>query len=211
SRPRVCVVICRGFTPYLISGRKLFPGGSGMPRYTCVLVAIFTLLAAPCADAGVLLTFFPASSYNANTATMDTTLGITGYTIVTFESTSLIPGLSINLSGGVPNTTWTTLPALFNGNVCPGVADNQFWYGADSVINTTTNQISNCSGPPNIATFMAFQYAPGATSIGLGLSNFQSTTSPVFAITQHELFVNGTDMGVLESLAGPNWTPGLVR
>jgi hypothetical protein len=49
--------------------------------------------------------FFPASDFNSNTTLMDTTLGLTGYTIDGFESTTLIPGLTISLSGGVPSAT----------------------------------------------------------------------------------------------------------
>jgi len=71
---------------------------------------------------------------------MDATLGITGYTVDTFETTTLIPGLSIVLSGGVATTTFSgTLPNLFNTNVCPGLSDNTAWDGNDAVINTITN------------------------------------------------------------------------
>jgi hypothetical protein len=57
-----------------------------------------------------------------------------------------------------------------------------------------------------------FNITPGASSFGIGLANFQSTSpaSPAFPITQHELYINGTDMGVLETLAGANWTPGIT-
>jgi hypothetical protein len=143
---------------------------------------------------------------------MDATLGVTGFTEDTFETTTLISGLTIALTGGVTPTTFSgTLPTLFDQSVCPGLTDNSVWDGTHGVINTTTNTMSNCTGPANIATLATFNYAPGATSFGIGMGNFQSLSSPSFPITNHELFVNGVDQGVLETLAGANWTPGLAR
>jgi hypothetical protein len=163
------------------------------------------------AHAGIILNFFPVSDYNPVTATMDATLGVTGFTLDSFETTTLIPGVTIVLSGGVPLTTFTTLPALLDQGICPGLTDNSSWDGTHVVSNITTNTFSNCNGPANIASSMALNYAPGTTSLGVGFGNFQSLNSPMFPITNHELFVNGTDMGVLETLAGANWTPGLAR
>ncbi len=54
------------------------------------------------AHAPMITSFFPASTYNANTALMDAALGITGYTTITFETTTLLPGLTITLTGGSP-------------------------------------------------------------------------------------------------------------
>ena len=165
------------------------------------------------AHAGIILNFFPVADYNANTATMDATLGTTGYTIDNFETTTLIPGLTITLSGGVPLTTFTSLPALLDQGACPGLTDNTAWDGTHVVANITTNTFSNCTGPANIASSMALNYVPGTTSLGVGFGNFQSVSTPPsqFPITNHELFVNGIDEGVLETLAGANWTPGLAR
>jgi hypothetical protein len=165
------------------------------------------------AQANIVLTFFPASDFNSNTTLMDTTLGLTGYTIDGFESTTLIPGLTISLSGGVPSTTWASLPNLFNENTCGNLTQNAAWDGTDTVINIPTNSMSNCSSPANIANVITFNYAPGTTSFGLGMGNFQSLDTPPnqFPITNHELFVNGVEEGVLETLAGANWTPGLQR
>ena len=162
------------------------------------------------ARASIVLTFFPAADFNPNSAVMDTTLGLTGYTIDGFESTTLISGLTISLSGGVPSTTWTSLPNLFNENTCGNLTQNAAWDGTDTVINIPTNSMSNCSSPANIANVITFNYAPGTTSFGLGMGNFQSLGGPI-AITNHELFVNGMDEGVIETLAGANWTPGLQR
>jgi 6-phosphogluconolactonase (cycloisomerase 2 family) len=168
----------------------------------------------PVPNAGIKLNFFPNTVYNANTAAMDTALGTTGYTIDSFETTALIPGLTIQLSGGVPTTTWTSLPNLFNGNTaCPGQTSGQAWDGTDTASNQILNQITSCSSSPGVANLTTFNYAPGATSFGIGLSNFQSVNppSPSFPVTNHELFVNGVDMGVLETLAGAAWSPGLTR
>jgi hypothetical protein len=163
------------------------------------------------AHAGVILNFFPVSAFNANTATMDATLGTTGFTVDTFETTTLIPGLTITLSGGVPLTTFTSLPALFDTSVCGSLSANSQWDGANAVINIPTNAVSNCSTPANIASQIALNYAPGATSFGVGFGNFQSLSFTQIPITNHELFVNGVDLGVLETLAGANFTPGLAR
>jgi RHS repeat-associated protein len=167
----------------------------------------------PSANAGIKLNFFPNTDYNANTAAMDQALGTTGYTIGSFETPALIPGLAIQLSGGVPTTTWTSLPNLLDGDVCPGLTSDQAWDGTNTASNQIVNQISNCNSDPNLAKITTFNYASGATSFGIGLSNFQSVNpqSPLFPVTNHELFVNGVDMGVLETLAGTAWSPGLTR
>ena len=175
--------------------------------------AVLSLLLLPGirqAQASIVETWFPASSYNSNTAAMDATLGITAYTKDTFETTALIPGLTITLSGSVPSTTWAALPTTFNPHTQgDGFETNNQWDGTDVVDNGTNNQLF---GNP-WASVITFNYAPGATSFGIGLSSFQSTNppSPMFPITNHELFVNGVDIGTIEALAGANWTPGIVR
>jgi hypothetical protein len=181
-----------------------------MFKYVVRTLAATALLALS-AHAGVILNFFPVADYNANSATMDATLGTTGFTIDTFETTTLIPGLTVTLTGGVPLTTFTSLPNLFDQGVCGALSDNSAWDGTHGVINSTTNMVSNCSTSANIASQITLNYAPGSTSFGLGFGNFQSLNAPSFPITNHELFVNGTDLGVLETLAGANWTAGLAR
>ncbi len=164
-------------------------------------------------NAGISLHFFPTTAYNTDTAAMDATLGTTGYTIDDFETTALIPGLTIQLSGGVPATTWTSLPNLFDGDACPGLTSGAAWDGTDTASNQIANQVVNCNGTAGSANLTTFIYAPGATSFGIGFSNFQSVNppSPAFPVTNHELFVNGVDMGVLETLASAAWSPGLAR
>jgi hypothetical protein len=156
-----------------------------------------------------MLTWFSASGFNANTAIMDANFGITGYIEDGFETTALISGLTITLSGNVPTTTWTTLPTVFNPNTQgDGNETNNQWDGSDVVDNATNNQLSGGSW----ATLTKFNYAPGAFSFGIGLSSFQSPSSPGgLGVGNHELFVNGVDMGMIETLAPPNWSPGVVR
>jgi len=166
---------------------------------------VYSLHASP------ILNFFPVSSFDANTSAMDATLGVTGFTVDTFENATLIPGLTYTLGGGVPTTTYSTLPALFSESACGSLTADSVWDGTDGVTNTTGNAPSNCSTPTNIANTITFNYASGASSFGIGFGNFQSPNSPQFPITNHELFVNGIDMGELETLAGSNWTAGLAR
>ena len=177
-----------------------------------VIAVAAVLLPASSQAATITLTFFTASTYSPNSAVMDTTLGITGYTIDTFEQTSFIAGLSMTLSGGVPTTTLTSLPALLDESAC-GALSAAAWDGSHYASNMTTNQFSNCNLPANIANLTTFDYAPGAASFGIGLANFQSTSppSPQFPITNHELFINGVSQGVLEVLAGANWSSGIMR
>jgi hypothetical protein len=165
------------------------------------------------ATAAPILTFFPNTAYNPNTAVMDATLGTTGRPTDNFETTTLLPGLTIVLSGGVATTTETSLPALFNGDTFSSFTANQAWDGTDTASNAIGNLPNSTTTPTNIANLITFLYAPGTLSFGIGLSNFQSTSplSSQFPLTNHELFVNGVDMGVLETLAGSNWSPGLVR
>lgn len=174
----------------------------------CLVVTLGFLVLAPSAGANITLTFYPASTFNSNTSVMDAALGITGYSIDNFESTTLLPGLTITISGGVPTTTWTALPAVFNASLC-GTLTNYPWDGQATATNATGNLMNSCNTPTNLAQETTFTYWPGTTSFGVGLSNFQSPNSPEFPITNHELFINGTDIGVLETLAGANWTPGL--
>jgi hypothetical protein len=177
-----------------------------------VALVLAVVLAAPRAHAAIILNFFPASDFNANTAVMDAALGITGYTIDTFEQTALLSGLSISLTGGVPATTWTSLPNLFDTGVCGSLSVGA-WDGTHAATNSITNSLNSCTTPTGLAALATFNYAPGTTSFGISLSNFQSVNppSPQFPVTNHELFVNGVDVGVLETLAGANWSPGIVR
>ncbi len=88
------------------SGRRT-PGG--------LTLAAAALLVGTQAHAAIISNWFPASDYNANTPAIDGTLGITGYTIDSFASTSFISGLTVTLSGGITTTTWASLPNRLSG------------------------------------------------------------------------------------------------
>ena len=183
-----------------------------LPKLAIAAFAIAVILSAPVGVAAPVLTFFPNSAYNANTAVMDATLGTTGRLTDDFETTALISGLTIVLSGGVVTTVETSLPALFNGDTFSAFTQNQFWDGTHTASNAIGNLPNSTTNPTNIANLITFNYAPGTLSFGIGLSNFQSTNTPGgLGVTQHELFVNGADIGVLEALADGSFTPGLVR
>src|SRR5262249_22674165 len=134
----------------------------------------------------------------SNTSVMDAALGISGYSIDTFEQTPLLPGLTVTLTGGVPVTVWTSLPNLFDVGVCGQLSAGE-WDGTHAAASLITNQVDNCFNPSSIAGMTTFAYAPGATSFGLGFGNSQSLSppSPDFPTTNHELFVNGVDLGVI--------------
>jgi hypothetical protein len=157
------------------------------------------------------VTFFPASDYNPDTPVMDATFGTTWYLIDTFEATPLLPGLSITLSANIDPSpvTWTSLPNLYPVSTETVTVDNE-WDGSDVATNNPQNQYG---GNTDYSTVITFNYPAGAASVGIGLANFQSLTppSPFYPITQHDLFVNGVDLGTIEVLAGNNWTPGIVR
>jgi hypothetical protein len=171
------------------------------------LALIVGLLGAQSVIAAPTLHFFPGSTYNASTTTMDATLGTTGRTTDNFETTAFIPGLTIVLSGGNISSpiTETSLPGLFDGAMFPGLTDNQFWDGTHNATSASGNVPNNCCTPTNLANLTTFNYAPGTLSFGIGLSNFQPTGP-------HELFVNGVAIGTLETLfPDPSWTIGFTR
>lgn len=195
-------------------------------------VAFATMLLVARADAQVpctlsgntcIIKFFNASYYNPITQWMDIHLGITGYTVDTFETLPFIPGLTIELSGfqnRSPPVLWTMLPALYPGIICAGY---QAWDGTHTATNEPTNNILNCNDSSGSAQFTTFNAPTGTISFGLGLSNFQSlcttTTNCNYPpVTNHGLWINGVYAGAIETLAaGANcvtppstcWTPGL--
>jgi hypothetical protein len=177
-------------------------------RTRCAALGVLLLITAWSAHAALIFTYLPASTFNSNTATMDAALGVTGYAIENFETTALLSGLSITLSGNLATATYPPLPNLYDVTLDPFATNNE-WAGTKVVTNLQGNQIGTSQRWDSIT----FTYAPRTTSFGIGLSNFQSTNpaAPQFPITNHTLFVNGVAQGTLETLAGSNFTPGLVR
>jgi hypothetical protein len=144
-----------------------------------------------------------------------------------FGSTTLAPGLSITLQGGAfPSAqTYTSLPQLFDptqvaGGDFGGPFLHNTWDGTDMVTNLGYDA-SKPSGQNWINAWapavtdssqqITFNFSQGVTSLGIGLSNFQSTNppSPEFPVTNHLLLINGVALPQdLETLAGSNWSPG---
>ncbi len=154
---------------------------------------------------GLVLNWFNGSAYSTNTAQMNTNLGISGYQIESFEDTTLIDGLSYSLAN--PNVgTFATLPNIAESST---VGDTD-WSGNHVLLGNSNNAFPNEGTRVNEVTFHA---AGGVSSFGVGLSGFQSNSTPYsqYPITDHTLFVNGVELGVLESLAGANFSPGLNR
>jgi hypothetical protein len=121
--------------------------------------------------------------------------------------------------GGEPTTTWNALPAFFDQNTLPpacynfaGIANLGLasWWGPYAGTNLVTNQMTECDSPVGAAQTTTINITPGASSFGIGLANFQSLDSPEYPVTNHELFINGVDVGTIETLAGTNWTPGIT-
>jgi hypothetical protein len=200
--------------------KKAVSGGMSALLLTCA-----GFLGAP-ANAAIELKFTVATeadlNYTETEAELDAAVGIKDYAIYDFSSLTFPTGISVVLSGaGGPTTTWNALPALYDQNTLPsgcydtyGVANLGIasWWGPYAATNLETNQLTSCESPVGLEQTTTFNITPGASSFGIGLANFQSTSpaSPAFPITQHELYINGTDMGVLETLAGANWTPGIT-
>ena len=129
-----------------------------------IRLTLATLLCASVSEAAIIVSFFAPSSYNSNTAAMNSTLGITGFTIEDFEDTTLLSGLSIRHSGGqFPSpVTWTSLPATFDQNSHFSTVNNA-WDGASVVTNLSGNALINAVS----SELTEFFYAPGNASLGL--------------------------------------------
>src|SRR5690349_21265310 len=128
------------------------------------------------------VTFFPNTVFSPTPGTLDTNVGTTGDLIDTFQTTTLLSGLTITLSGGNLATpvTWTSPPAVFNGDTYPGgqgILTNQGWDGPETVGNATGNLLNSATTPTNISNLITFSLASGTTQFGIGLSNFQSDPS----------------------------------
>lgn len=165
-------------------------------------VALLTGLALQDAGAAISVTAFSPASFSNDTNAMNLALGINGFLIEDFEDTSLISGLSYQLTN--PNLgTFTSLPSVFNAASAPFLSNR--WDGAGVLINNSAN---NFPSEGTRASAITFLVAGGARSFGVGLSNFQSLSLPPseFPVTDHQLTVNGISFGLLEALHG--WVPG---
>lgn len=165
------------------------------------------------AEAGVVAWIEPASTFDTNTAAMDAALGLTGHVFEDFEDTALLPGLSITFSGGHAPVTITSLPSLFDVTSFPfaygtSSVPNDWWAGIHALVNSG----SGSNEWPGVVSYnVRFDLPAAVTSFGVGLSDFQSLSSPRDPATDHELFINGVSLGLVETLGGANWTPGSNR
>ncbi len=177
--------------------------------FDCLRPVALGILSISIGHAGVLVTFFSPSSFNTNEATMNAALGITGYQITNFETTALPSGIKYSLAGGAPRSS---LPNLFSVNdpSALGLAANDNWDGLNVLTNDTNNQFPGVGGGARIANSISFNLTGNVIGFGIGLSNFQSLGGPI-QISNHDLLVNGVNLGTLETLAGGLWTAGLGR
>lgn len=168
-----------------------------------VIFAIF-LFGSSTGHAAIVVNSFSNSFYSSDTAAMDLSLGISGYQIENFADTTLLPGLSFSL--GDPNTgTFNALAATYNANNLGLGYNNDEWDDVNVLLAHPDNTLEES----NRANEITFLVDGGTTSIGLGLSSFQSRNSASFPLADHQFFINGVDQGLLEDL--PNWSSGLGK
>jgi len=144
----------------------------------------------------ITATGFSAASWGAS----DATLGITGYTIEDFEDTTLASGLLVGWETEAGNVTpASTIPFTFNpatddpfGDAFETFGGGGVWDGSRTLINTRTNQSYSYTAGTNWGDIV-LSFTTPATSVGFGL---QQNELQVF------LYINGTNMGSLQSLTG---------
>jgi hypothetical protein len=154
----------------------------------------------------VSITFFPSTVFSSNPTILNQNVGITGYTIEDFEDKTLVPGLSITYSGSSFTSTIISLPNLSN-------TISQSWDGQHTLFNIPSNQFSNGTECPSTecAKLTTLNFSNSITSVGIGLSGFQSVNPPPSSpgdvpITNHRLLINGIPFSqTIEQLAGANW------
>jgi hypothetical protein len=165
--------------------------------------------------AAFTVTGFPFG--NENTA-------ISGYQIEDFEDVNLINGLMIKFSGGITPRSYTgQLNQVFTPSTASGAGIlggpfiNNTWDGQRALTNgghgTGTTGQSPGNGnfwDFNFAFLTEFVFAYPVQSFGIGLSNFQSASKPSTdrfpPLTDHELLINGSTWGLVESI--PGWISG---
>ncbi|MAT68270.1 MAG: hypothetical protein CMJ58_01980 [Planctomycetaceae bacterium] len=137
-----------------------------------------------------------------------------------FEDTTLAPELSITLDGLAFATpeTYTSLPGLYDPGSIYSDHENNQWDGTYAVTNYAynsglpagahwTNRWGNTAA--DLSQSITFHIGDGgASSFGVGMSDFQSLSSSSSPRTDHELFINGISYGTVESLGGAAFTPG---
>lgn len=149
-----------------------------------ILAALVGALAAPPAAAFTIVSYAP-TVYDANEATMDAALGITGLPLERFEDVNLEPGLSIEWFSPALGPV-TVLPQLDNSEATWA---NTKWDGPN-VASTWQQRIN---GAANRSTRTTVSFAGGRSMVGFGLSNVQFVNNGF-------LQINGTDFIALDSI-----------
>ncbi|MFC7419854.1 PEP-CTERM sorting domain-containing protein [Iodobacter arcticus] len=172
-----------------------------------VLVSTAALMTLTPVFAAVKVTAFSPSLYKKNTAEMDAIFGLAGYTIEDFEDKVLVPNLSYLLNSP-SSATYTSLPNVFSSSSFERTINNH-WDGRSILLGNTNNSYPYEGIRVNSVTF---KLTTPISSFGVGLSNFQSlSTHPSqYPITDHEVYVNGVNLGKLENIALPAFVPGIT-
>jgi len=179
--------------------------------WTATATIATAIMVSPATLKAFVITMFPASTFNANTAVMDAALGIAGFDIEDFEDVNLLPTLTVQTTN--PNSGPTgTLPKIYlDGS---GSFFNNTWDGSHALVNTSTNDIWHGGPGENLLNLIAervtFDLTDAARSFGVGLGNFQAE------LVDHALLVNGVEVaGALENFSdftsGTNLRNGYLR
>jgi len=150
---------------------------------------------------GYIVHGFPAASaYNVNTATMDAALGVTGYRIENFEDASLISGFSIEYTHtGLGQLT--SLP-----NVCPNIycavgfdnPNDPLYFRRNFPTHAWDGEhILYTPQPSNAESALILRFHNGASSVGVGLSDYNDKE-------RHTWAINGIVMGEVANI--PNFS-----
>lgn len=168
------------------------------PCRPIVLIIAGALLAlgTPSTQAAITVSIhgFGPSSYSSDTAGMDAALGITGYNFENFDDVSLTLGLSTEFENADFGPT-TTAPTSSISPPVPGLD----WAGANS--SAIRNHIGAFGAAANV-DILTFHVSGGATSFGVGLSEFESGG--------HTLLINGGTDYTVSNIPGFDFTIGSV-
>lgn len=158
----------------------------------CTLAALAVLFSAPRISQAQTVAVTGFATWGAS----DATLGISGFTIATFETTSLPSGLLIGWNTTAGNVTpASTIPNTFN----PSTQDpngtafvNGQWDGSNALVNTRTNQSFDYSATSNWGNIV-ISFSTPVTSVGFSLQQNDMDVG---------LLINGTSVGTLQGLTG---------
>lgn len=172
-------------------------------RVSCGMAAALVFAAPPSSTAAITYTTFNASQWG----TSDATLGITGYTIVDFESTALPSPLQIsvsNVNSGAYGPT-SNLPFIFNPLTDPNPAQvlvPGIWDGGNVLINHSTSSIPLGYVSPNWG-YLTFSFTTPVQSVGFSVQQMDFSNA---------LFVNGTQIADITTvLGGAGGRNGYIR